>query len=172
MESLFSKPLPTVADVRQELSAKLDRLPSMFGPSTSEPTPWAISDLAATLTKTASNLADSASTLATEAVTVKTREELAQRPGQHAITMARQHRDMSVRASQLEEAVKEKRRELEESHVRIEELQAAIAHREYILAHPVVRPPPDPTAAARKVNGRLGGRHTARDRRQPRGREA
>ena len=101
----------------------------MFGPSTSEPTPWAISDLAATLTKTASNLADSASTLATEAVTVKTREELAQSPGQHAITMARQHRDMSVRASQLEEAVKEKRRELEESHVRIEELQAAIAHR-------------------------------------------
>ena len=73
------------------------------------------------------SLVDEAVAFASEAVTVKTREELALRPEQHHIALARQHRDMGVRSTRLEELVVEKRRELEESLVRIEELQAPAA---------------------------------------------
>jgi hypothetical protein len=153
-----------------------------------DPPAWTVevstfaSSLAKQAKEKASSLVDEAVAFASEAVTVKTRDELALRPGQHHIALARQHRDMGVRSTQLEELVVEKRRELEESLVRIEELQArrgaigcsalmqfmtkntpwthpghpnplqaAIAHRQYILAHPVVRPAlPEPAVEDRR----------------------
>lgn len=109
------------------------------------------SSLAKEAKEKASSLVDEAVAFASEAVMVKTREDLALRSDQHHIALARQHRDLGVRSTQLEDLVLEKRRELEESLVRIEELQAAIAHRQYILAHPVVRPAlPEPAVEDRR----------------------
>ena len=104
-----------------------------FGEAAGEPPPWSVdvSTLASSLAKQASGLVDAASafaseasTFASEAVTVKTRGALALRSGQHTISLARRHRDLGVQSSQLEGLVTQKRRELEESLVRIEELQA------------------------------------------------
>ena len=98
-----------------------------------DPPAWTVevstfaSSLAKQAKEKASSLVDEAVAFASEAVTVKTREELALRPEQHHIALARQHRDMGVRSTRLEELVVEKRRELEESLVRIEELQAPAA---------------------------------------------
>ena len=95
-----------------------------------DPAAWSVdvSSFASSLAKqakaTASSLVDEAVAFANEAVTVKTREDLALRPDQHHIALARQHRDLGARSTQLEGLVLEKRRELEESLVRIEELQA------------------------------------------------
>ena len=98
-----------------------------------DPPAWTVevstfaSSLAKQAKEKASSLVDEAVAFASEAVTVKMREELALRPEQHHIALARQHRDMGVRSTRLEELVVEKRRELEESLVRIEELQAPAA---------------------------------------------
>ena len=100
-----------------------------FGEENNPPA-WSVdvSSFASSLAKqakaTASSLVDEAVAFANEAVTVKTREDLALRPDQHHIALARQHRDLGARSTQLEGLVLEKRRELEESLVRIEELQA------------------------------------------------
>ena len=124
-----------------------------FGEAAGEPPPWSVdvSTLASSLAKQASGLVDAASTFASEAstfaseaVTVKTRGALALRSGQHTISLARRHRDLGVRSSQLEGLVTEKRRDLEESLVRIEELQAepypccmpAVSHSPYCSAAP------------------------------------
>ena len=95
-----------------------------------DPPAWSVdvSTFASSLAKQAkaraSSLVDEAVAFASDAVTVQTREDLALRPDQHHIALARQHRDLGVRSTQLEGLVLEKRRELEESLVRIEELQA------------------------------------------------
>ena len=127
-QDLFNKPWDLVAKAPERLQS--------FGES------------ASTLAR---ELSETAGTLANELVSVKTREVLAEAPLQQDITLARKHRQLSVTADRLVDSIKEKRTELEESFLLIEEIQAAIAAREHILANPVVRrPPPDPAAEARR----------------------
>ena len=133
MTQLFEKPMEVVQGLRpSDVLQSIARTASSFAES-------------------ASSFAESATTLANELVHVKTKDELAQGELQQEIALARQHRDLSVRAGQLALAVKQKRTELEESLLRIEEMEQAVAAREHILANPVVRrPPPDPLAESRR----------------------
>ena len=133
MTQLFEKPMEVVGGLRpSDVIQSIARTASSFAES-------------------ATSFAESATTLASELVHVKTKDELAQGELQQEIALARQHRDLSVRAEQLAQAVKQKRAELEESLLRIEEIEQAVAAREIILANPVVRrPPPDPLAESRR----------------------
>ena len=111
-QDLFNKPWDLVAKAPERLQS--------FGES------------ASTLAR---ELSETAGTLANELVSVKTREVLAEAPLQQDITLARKHRQLSVTADRLVDSIKEKRTELEESFLLIEEIQAAIAAREHILEH-------------------------------------
>ena len=101
-------------------------------------------DRTTALTNTAATIGDRVSsmlrsTLSAACIEVRTKKELDARPEARATALDRHHRSLMVDARTLEEAIVRKRGELEESLIRIDELQAAIHQRETVLANP--RPP-------------------------------
>ena len=72
-------------------------------------------------------------------VSIRTKAELDSQPEARALALDRHHRSLMTDARSLEEAIVRKRGELEESLIRIDELSAAIAHREAVLANPAPR---------------------------------
>ena len=85
---------------------------------------------------TAASIVNAALETVNGCLAVRTKAQIAALPGRQEHQLDRDHRTLAGRCVTLEQSVLAKRAELEECLIRVEEVQAAIAHREYVLAHP------------------------------------